>query len=185
MIIQGANLVFPDTGERGHPKRTVIGKKGIADKVIALFSEYEEDIEQYFDCEFMQFTAPAIHWQPQGCIEEAVKCDNSLLKGGRWSRSNAYDFTCIIFLKDYNDKPDFDPLFECYGGQISFPTHDVILKPQRGTLLVYPSGPNFINSIKPPVAGDNVFLRFNAICEKPYVYDIKKFPRPGNGWFKR
>ena len=185
IIIENANLRFPDVGPRGKPKRTSIGKKGIADKVIAIFSEYEEDIEEYFGTEFLQFSPPSIEWQPQGCIQEAVRCDNSVLKNGRWSRVNSSDFTCILFLKDYNDKPDFDPLFECYGGQLTFPTHDVTLKPMRGTLVVYPSGPNFINQIAAPVAGDNVYIKFSIICEKPYVYDPKKFPRPGVGWFKR
>ena len=31
-----------------------------------------------------------------------------MFNGKTWSIFNDYDFTVVVFLKDYNDKPDFD-----------------------------------------------------------------------------
>jgi hypothetical protein len=93
------------------------------------------------------------------------------------------DFTGVIFLSDYQEQVPFDDEYEVFGGKLEFYSHKFGFNPQRGTLIIFPSDPHFINATSPIQAGDLFQIRFHITCTQPYLYNPKNFPGNYTTWF--
>jgi hypothetical protein len=89
----------------------------------------------------------------------------------------------VLFLNDYSDDNKFDERFEVRGGKLEFPTHEFGFNPERGTAIVYPCCPNFINAVSPVEVGDSNVIRFHIIAKDEYKYDMANFPGDYTTWF--
>lgn len=110
-------------------------------------------------------------------------CESCEFMEGSWVKTKARDFCGVVFLSDYNDNPPFDDEFECYGGKLEFINHKFGFNPQRGTLILYPSDPRFVNASSKVVAGDLFQIRLHMAAKTPYVYNPKQFPGNFKTWF--
>lgn len=119
---------------------------------------------------------------PEGSRGE-VSCENSNFIRGKWLRTRQRDFTGILFLCDYQDKTPFEQDFEVYGGKLEFPQHHFGFNPRRGTLVVFPSGPHFINNTADIFAGDLYQARIQIAAKDPWLYDPREYPGNYLSWF--
>ena len=88
-----------------------------------------------------------------------------------------------MFLSDYSENYPFDSDYEVYGGKLEFPQHDFGFNPERGTLIMYPSGPHFINAFSEVLAGDLFAARFHFGTHMPFLYNPEEFPGDYTNWF--
>lgn len=143
-------------------------------------------VEEHYSVKIKNVEKAFVEWYPTGA-EGKIKCDNSTyIAGGakKWVQHEKRDFSGILFLMDYNEKVPFDGEFEVYGGKLEFPQHGFGFNPQRGTLIIYPSGPYFINHITPVNFGELFLVRFFIETEPFYVYQAANFPGNYIQWFK-
>jgi hypothetical protein len=124
-----------------------------------------------------------VEMYPEKSVLEGTRCENSLYNG-KWLRVNDQDFTAILFLKDDNSSTNFDDYYEVYGARLQFKNYNFSFHPQRGQLIIFPSGPHFLNAIIPPSLGDLYQLRMQFVGLKPYTFDPTKFPGNHTTWFK-
>lgn len=182
-IIDDLQFYVPDTDE---DEKTPIkmAKHHIASEEIV----YEHikplipKLEQYYGfnhrgTEMMNFEFHAEGTKPE------VQCDNSSHINKKWARTRDRDFSIIIFLVDYQEATPFDEEYEVYGGKLEFPQHDFGFTPSRGTMIVYPSGPHFINAFSEIIAGDLFVVRSYLAAEVPYFHNPTEFPGNYKTWF--
>lgn len=141
------------------------------------------DIEKHFEFEYKGCTVPTATWYPEECPDGKLACDNSEYLRQKWLRTRNVDFTCMLFLSDYNQQPPFESDYEVYGGKVEFPQHRFGFAPQRGTMIVFPAGPHFIHRINSIYVGELHLIKFNIAATTPYMYDPKKFPGTYTSWF--
>lgn len=181
-IVDKLNFILPDTDPEGnflpYTKYDEKCEKIIFDRLKFLTPQ----IEKYYDIKYKGTEHINFSWYPI-TTEENLHCENSEFLRKKWVRTRARDFTGIIFFSDYNEKEDFDTEYEVYGGKIEFPQHGFSLNPERGTLVIFPSGPHFINSISPINVGDLYFAKFHIASQAPYLHDPEKFPGTFQSWF--
>ena len=147
------------------------------------FSEYITDIEDYFNIEIDSASAVDVEIYPANSILEDFHCDNSIYKDGKWKLFNKKDFTCILFLKDHSTDEQFDPLFECYGGQLEIKNHQFSFNPQRGSMVIFPSNQYFIYRTLAPKFGDFLQAKFFITCPERFVYDKNQYAGNYKVWF--
>lgn len=175
---------FPDTNRDGKPIKTIRNHKKSEDIILDRFEIIQQQVGDYYqvDCESVSEVNFEIY--APGCQEIRTVCDNSSFVNGKWQRIVDFDLTCVVFLSEYNETPHFDDDFEVYGGKYEFPTHNFGFNSSRGMLLVYPSGPAFINTISPVYLGNNIIAKFFVKTECIFKYDSKLFPGDYKKWFK-
>jgi hypothetical protein len=139
-------------------------------------------IESHFNVKYKNLEDTFIEWFKPGAIDK-LKCDNSSFSS-RWTRTHNRDFSGVVFLSDYNDTVPFDGAYEVYGGKLEFPQHGFGFQPQRGTLIVYPSGPHFINYNTEIKFGDLFQVRFYLEMNGIYIHSPANFPGDYTEWFK-
>jgi len=140
-------------------------------------------IESHFNTPVKNLDDTYIEWFGPNAIDK-LECDNSDYISGRWTRSHNRDFSGVIFLNDYNNNVPFDNSYEVYGGKLEFPQHGFSFQPQRGTLIVYPSGPHFINYNTEIKFGDLYQVRFYLQTQSIYLHSPADFPGDYTEWFK-
>ena len=111
---------------------------------------------------------------------EPVGCENAKFFRKKWIQTKDVQLVGHLWLKDFNDSPPWDPNYEVYGGKIEFPSFNFSLTPQRGTLVIFPAGPHFVNAISPVVIGDMYQVKFNiSISAKNgglWTYQPSQYP---------
>lgn len=182
-IVDSLNINYPDFDENGNviPWLNLHNDNAeliIFNKMKALIPE----IEEYFKVQYMASKEMLFEWYPAGA-EGGFICENSEYINGTWTRLKSNDLSCMLFLMDYHDKEDFVGDWECYGGKMEFPQHQFGFNPQRGTLIIYPSGPHFLNKTTQILAGDLVQVRWHIATKSPYMYDPLQFPGDFRSWF--
>jgi len=140
-------------------------------------------VQKYYGIEYKGMERSHFEWFTEGTKGE-LRSENSKYMHGKWLRVFPADITGILFLSDYQDKVPFEDDYEVYGGKLEFPQHKFGFNPQRGTLILFPSDPHFINWTAPIQVGDLYQARFNIVAKQPLLYDIKQFPGNYNTWFK-
>ena len=150
---------------------------------------YASEIENYYGFETRTLTPFNFEWYPTGYLGGPAKSEayQMISKRGQqlmWNKVKDYDFTVIIFLNDYNEETNFDENFEVRGGKLEFPTHDFGFNPERGTMVIFPTRPQFVNAVSPIEAGELNVIRFHIIAKEEYVYDKENFPGGYAEWFK-
>ena len=121
-------------------------------------------------------------WYPQGSVGEA-HAENSNFLRGKWLRTKQRDLTAVLFLSDYQDADTLEEEFEVYGGKLEFPQHKFGFNPMRGTLVVFPSDPHFINITSGVFVGDLFQARIQLAAQVPYLYQPQDFPGNYTMWF--
>jgi len=139
-------------------------------------------IEKYYDFEYRGTERMMVKWYTEGVIP-ITSCENSTYLKKKWIRSRDRDFTGIVFLSDYQENENFDSDYEVYGGKLEFPQHKFGVNPERGTLILFPSVPHFINATANIHAGELYQVRFHIAAKEPYLYNPENFPGDYRSWF--
>lgn len=152
------------------------------------------EIEKRYECLYKSTEQLQIIHYPENDKKpaEEIHCESAKFVKKKWVKIKDVDLTGFIWLKDYNSSPPLDPRFEVYGAKIEFPAYNFSLTPQRGTLILFPAGPHFINAISPVAIGDMYQIKINLSItdqdENIWFYDPSKFPCGTQGflqgWFE-
>lgn len=181
-LLDICNFTVPDTDKDQHEIKTVKtsdrAESIVYERLLALLPELQAHYKLiYKGTERVQF-----EWIPQGCKGEFI-CENSTFLRGKWLRNKQRDLTAVLFLSDYQERTPFEDDFEVYGGKLEFVQHKFGFNPQRGTLIVFPSDPHFINISSEVLAGDLFQARIQIAAQTPYLYQPQMFPGNYTSWF--
>ena len=123
---------------------------------------------------------------PEGTVGHAEDpfCVNSKHLRRKWVKVSDVELTAVLWLKDHNDEPPLDVRSEVYGGKLEFPAYDFSLMPQRGTLIIFPAGPHFIQAVSPVMVGNCTQIRINLKADKPFLYQPSKYRGTWLQWFE-
>lgn len=139
-------------------------------------------IQQHYDVKYKGTERAQFEWYVPGTIG-SLSCENSHYLRGKWLRTKSRDLSAILFMSDYQDQTPLDEEFEVYGGKLEFPQHQFGFNPKKGTLVIFPSVPHFINLTARISAGELYQARFHMAMEAPFLYDPQKFPGNYTTWF--
>jgi hypothetical protein len=182
-IVDRINFTVPDTDREGHDVKTTktsdSAEEILFERLQLLMTELTGHYQMaYKGTERMQF-----EWFPEGSKGDFV-CENSEFLRRKWLRTKSRDLTGILFLSDYSSKIPFEQEYDVYGGKLEFVQHKFGFNPQRGTLIVFPSDPHFINITTPILVGDLYQVRMQIAAKVPYLYNPQDFPGNYTTWFK-
>lgn len=181
-IIDIVGFTVPDRDIKEHEIKTVRTSERaeaiIYERLLALIPT----IQQYYDFQYKGTERIAFEWFPEG-YEGEFLCENSSFLRGKWLRTKQRDISAILFMSDYQSDAQFDQEFEVYGGKLEFAQHQFSFQPQRGTLVVFPSDPHFINVTSRILAGDAFQARIQIAAQTPYLYNPQDFPGNYTTWF--
>lgn len=183
-IVDDLNLLTPDTDKDDNPIKSVkfneYGQGAIFERLEPMIPQ----VEQYFGFEYAGTEQMAFEWLPEGCAGIDPHCENSMFLRKKWVKTRNRDITGIIFFHDYQQKTPFDTDYEVYGGKLEFIQHKFGFNPERGTLILFPSGPHFVNNSVGIKVGDLVQARIHLAAKTPYLYNPKNFPGDYRTWFQ-
>lgn len=118
-----------------------------------------------------------------GKLAEEGHCENAVFKRKKWIRTKDRDLTGLLWLKDYQDSPPFDPDLHVLGGKLEFPLYNFGFQAQKGTLVIYPSCERFISVTSAILVGELQCVRFHICGEGIWLYDPANFPGDFRTWF--
>lgn len=182
-IVDGLGFYSPDLDPEGNPIKMFRFNE---DKQEIIFNRLKPQIDtimNYYSTDYKGTEQMTFEYYAQGVVSEPL-CENSNYLRKKWVRTKDRDLSGVLFLSDYNDNPPFDSEYEVYGGKLEFPQHGFGFNPQRGTLIIYPSGPHFINANAAIQHGDLHQVRFHIATKLPYLYNPLEFPGDYRTWFK-
>ncbi len=171
-----------DIDEDGHPTKMLRHNNKSNDLIYNKVVPIIPNLQKYYNYTHRGTEIITFEYVPEGCIPEPIS-ENSNYVNRKWARVRDRDISAIVFLSDYQDQIPFDSGYEVYGGKLEFPQHGFGFNPIRGTMIVYPSGPHFINAFAPIIAGDLFVARFHFAAEMPYMYNPNDFPGDYTNWF--
>lgn len=119
-----------------------------------------------------------------GCQGIEPHGENCTFINGKWAQVKPYDLTCYISLNESNSKPPFDDQYEVYGGKYQFINHAFGFMPERGTLIVHPSSPHFVNAHGEVKYGALTFVKFHLVSQTPMLYQPSEYPGNHTTWFR-
>ena len=137
------------------------GQKLIVNSVL----DYKQEIETRFggvmndDIKslFLQFPEnPTVPCQ-------AVQIDSWQFIRRKWTKVKNIDLIGLIPLKTYNSDVPIDVEFETYGSKIEFPNFNFGILPERGSLILFPSAPNFAYAISHNLLGGIEFIKVHIV----------------------
>ena len=176
------DFTVPDTDKDGHPIKSIrtneTAERVLYERLLVLLPE----LQGYYQTIYKGTERMKFEWFPEGSVGDN-ECGNSVFVRGKWLRDKQRDFTAILFLSDFQDKPAFEKDFEVYGGKLEFAQHSFGFNPTRGTLVVFPSDPHFINTTSRVQIGDLFQVRIQIAATQAYLYDPKNFPGNYTSWF--
>jgi hypothetical protein len=177
------DTMFPTVGQDGKPKSTIFSSRLNTERILSLFEPTVADLEKKYNTSYLGTHNLMFEWYPTNYVSSKIKTDGYVQKRDEgWVRYNLIDFTGILWLNDYNDKPDFDPRFEVRGGQLEFPMFDINFQPERGTLVLFPTAPNFAHTVAPVQIGSLTQVRFQIRSETPYEFNKENFEMNPDNW---
>lgn len=179
------NLGFysPDINEEGKPIKMFRHDDHGQEIIFNRLQSYISTIESHYNVEYKGTEQMIFEYLAQGTVTEPI-CENSNYVSKKWARTKNRDLTAVLFFSDYNRHVPFDGDYEVYGGKLEFPQHGFGFNPVRGVLIVYPSGPHFINANAAIVAGDLYQVRIHMATHLPYLYNPHDFPGDYRSWFE-
>lgn len=182
-LIDLCNFNVPDTDKELNEVKTV-RKSETAEQL--LFERLQlalTELQGYYQFKYRGTERIDFEWFPEGSRGQ-FQCENSEHLKGKWVRTRARDLTAILFMSDYQEKTPFESHYEVYGGKLEFVQHKFGFNPQRGTLIVFPSDPHFINITSPVLAGDLYQARIQIAAATPFLYNPQEYPGNYTTWFK-
>lgn len=182
-IINDLGATAPDLDPKGVPIQMTRHHKPSEEIIFERLSIIIPEIEKYFGIEYRGTEEMMFEWFPQGSRGD-LRSENSNFLRKKWVRTKDRDISAILFLSDYNDKIPFESDYEVCGGKLEFSQHKFSFNPNRGTLVIFPSVPHFINATSLVEAGDLYQVRIHMAAKMPYLYNPKNFPGDYTVWFK-
>lgn len=144
--------------------------------------EINDDIIATYEIDVVELENPIIYTLPQQTDTKPI-CENSKHLRKKWVQVYFRDITGIIFLSTTNMHPPFDADYEVYGGKLEFPQHGFGFNSNRGVMIMYPSGPHFINKFTPPEAGNLQYIKFHLKSSERFMYQPNQYPGDYTSWF--
>jgi len=182
-IVDQLEFYSPDVDADGDPIKMVKFKDGPERQIFERLQQQVPQIMAHYGLEYRGTENVVFEYLAQG-TQPISLCENSDYLRTKWVRTKDRDLTGVIFLSDYSESPDFDSDYEVYGGKLEFPQHGFGFNPQRGTVVIYPSGPHFINANAEVIYGDLHQVRFHIAAASPFLYQPADFPGNFLKWFK-
>ena len=184
-FVDELDLSLPDVDKDKKPMRSGrMLKEDSENLIMTRISPIISKLNDYYEGFLYKGTErPMLEWYPQGTMF-GYQCENSNYVRKKWLRTKPNDLTAVVFMMDFHEKVPFDTDFEVYGGKLEFPQHQFSFNPERGTMIIFPSGPHFINGISEILYGNSILLRIHMVSEFPYHYDPELFPGDYRVWFK-
>jgi len=183
-LVSALQLREPDTNKEGKYLPLIVRSEEceelLFEKVQPLISLLEE---YYPSFQYKGTESISFEWYPANC-STSFRCENSEYLRKKWVKVRERDVTAVIFFSDFNDKPPFESEYESYGGKLEFPQHKFGFNPQRGTMILYPSGPHFINMTTPVDYGDLFQAKIHFASKVPYLHTPDLFGGDYRSWFK-
>lgn len=181
-VIDDLDLLFPDVDADDHPIKKIVynepAEAMIYERVSPLFPQFE----QYYNIKYKGTEPISFEWYPETSTGQ-FSCENSRYLRKKWVRTENRDLTAIVFLSDYQPTTPFDNDYEVYGGKLEFPQWGFGFNPIRGTMVVFPSDPHFINITTQIQAGELYQARIQMAAERPFTFDPKLYPGDYRVWF--
>lgn len=182
-IVDELGFYTPDKNTEGKPIKMFRHNDKSEELIFDRLDPKINEMMDYYQADYKGTEKMIFEYLAEGTVTEPI-CENSNYLKKKWVRTYDRDFTCVLFLCNYNDSPQFDSEYEVYGGKLEFPQHGFGFNPERGTLIMYPSGPHFINANAAVEAGDLLQVRIHMACKLPYLYQPGDFPGDFTNWFK-
>jgi hypothetical protein len=181
-LLDICNFTVPDKNTKEDEVKTVKTSERAEAIVYERLLGLLPALQSYYNFQYKGTETVQFEWYPQGS-EGEFQCENSNFLRGKWLRTKQRDFTAILFLSEYQDDPQFESEFEVYGAKLEFVQHQFSFNPQRGTLVVFPSDPHFINITSKAYVGDAFQARIQIAAKTPYLYNPQDFPGNYTTWF--
>lgn len=181
-IVDMLELHAPDVDKDDKPILTIRTNETVEQVIYERFLQIQPQIEQYYNIEYRGMERINFEWYPQGSMGEHHSENASFLRG-KWLRTKQRDLTAVLFLSDYQEAEAIELEFEVYGGKLEFPQHKFSFNPTRGTLVIFPSDPHFINITTPVFVGDLYQARLQIAAKNMYIYNPQEFPGNYTMWF--
>lgn len=172
-----------DITTNGDPIRMVKHNEYAENAIFERLQPLVPELETYYEIDYKGTEHIMIEWFDEGVVGNP-QCENSHYLKQKWVRTLPRDLSAIIFLSDYQDTANFDSDYEVYGGKLEFPQWGFGFNPERGTMIVYPSVPHFINATTEIKAGELYQARIHIAAQIPFLFDPNKFPGNFRDWFK-
>ena len=182
-IVDVMEFYEPNVNKEDQPLKTIKRDKQIEELLFERIQKLIPQFEQHFGIQYRGTEPIFVEWFPETSEGEPM-CENSNYLRSKWVRTKDNELTGVLFLSDYQDKVPFDSEFEVFGGKLEFPQWGFGFNPQRGTLIIYPSGPHFINATTKINVGDLYQVRFHISAALPLLFDAKDYPGDFRVWFK-
>lgn len=181
IIVDDLGYYEPDLDVEGNP---VLMQRHHADSESVVYTRFKTilpTLEKYYGFDHKGTEHVTFEYRAAGVEPEAV-CDNSKWVNKKWVQTKDRALSAVLFLSDYQEKVPFDSDYEVFGGKLEFLQHKFGFNPQRGTLIIYPSGPHFINAHAEILAGELYTARFYIASQMPWFYQPSDFPGNYLSW---
>lgn len=182
-IVDSCDFFVPDTDKHGTNIKTIKTNDKVDQIIYNKMRGIIPQLQTYYNFEYKGTERTQIEWYPVNSNQPPLS-ENSMFLRGKWVRIKPRDFTAILFLSDFNDLIPFDSEYDVYGGKLEFPQHNFGFNPIRGSLIVYPSDPHFINNTSTILVGNLFQARIHISAKDIWMYDSSKFPGNYTTWFK-
>lgn len=166
-----SNFLANDTGSIRILNEGVVPvvKNSILDYKDEISERYSAQLSEDVKCLFIQTRenagVPAIRPQIDGWEPQRRK----------WIKNKNIDLVGIIPLKTYCDNVPIDVSFEVYGGKLEMINFNFSILPERGSLILMPSAPNFLYAISPVNFGTLEFIKVYCRFEDPWTYTASSY----------
>jgi len=181
-IVDNLGYYSPDLNVEGKPIKMMRHHEDSEEIVYDKFKSLIPKLENYYQFDHRGTEHIMFEYLAEGVKSEA-ECDSSKWIKKKWVRTKDRDFSAVLFLSNYQDKTPFDSDYEVFGGKLEFLQHNFGFNPERGTLIVYPSSPHFINAFSEILVGDLFIAKFYMAAQSPYLYQPVFFPGDYKSWF--
>jgi hypothetical protein len=191
-IVKQYGIRRPSFDERGLP---INQKRDLESDVTFpltsdLLSDFTSEIEQRYNAKlrsdqpiykFIQYFENSKE-KPEG-----MGCANSVYQRKKWTRSRDVDLVGYIWLKSYCGTVPLDPREEVYGGKLEFPRWNCSLTPNRGTMVIFPAGPQFLTSVSHVLVGSLELIKFGIKLQapdgEPWSFEGERYSGEFPEWF--
>jgi hypothetical protein len=182
-IIDILDYTTPDVDKDNQPLASVRTNERASAIIYERLLYALPEIQAYYEFVYKGTHPIEFEWYPEGTMNKS-HAENSTFLKGKWLRTHVRDVTGVLFMCDYQEKVPFERDYEVYGGKLEFPQHAFGFNPVRGTMVIFPSDPHFINATTRTAFGDLYQARIHMAAKTPYLYHPEKFPGNYLSWFK-
>jgi hypothetical protein len=181
-IVEELDFYEPDYDNDDKPMKTVKHDEKSERIIYNRFENIIPEIDQYYNTQYQGMHHILFEYFTPGTMND-IHCENSIYVKNAWRKVKHRDLSAILFMSDYHDDVHFDVDFDVYGGKLEFAQYDFSFNPERGTLIIFPSDPWFLNATSTVNAGELVQARIQMTTAMPFIYNIEEFPGSPSTWF--